>query len=154
MPTAQWSDFAFLSFQNSCQVHESNDPQCLSSLNYVVSYEITNPTAWKIATGIIGGPLKPFPGFMVKGWQLALLLGTPNGSGVAWLLITHVPQFGRKWVDQIHIFGSTSGKLCLAFHIGTPPDAMVPGAGAAPQLETPPPDPDAPKHQTTEVAID
>ena len=32
------------------------------------------------------------------------LLGTPNGSGIAWLLIQHKRQLGWKMVDSVTLF--------------------------------------------------
>lgn len=31
------------------------------------------------------------------------LLGTPNGRGVAWMLIQHKPEFGQKNIPQIMV---------------------------------------------------
>jgi hypothetical protein len=45
-----------------------------------------------------------FPGiswYTDQNEEAAALLGTPNGSGVAWLLIQHKAQLGHKIVDKV-----------------------------------------------------
>ena len=46
--------------------------------------------------------LKPFSGFEVSGGALNIVLGLPNGSGVAWLLIGHVTDLGHQYINVVY----------------------------------------------------
>ena len=112
--------------QKVCQDEQPESHDCLSDLEWVLSYYTTNPTTTDMAELILDSEeeeptLPKWPGHITDAEETAVLLGTPQGAGVAWLLINHSFQFGRKYVDKIHIFGSGSGKLCLAFHIAPAP---------------------------------
>jgi len=67
--------------------------------------------------------------------KVAALLGTPNGVGVAWLLIQHKRQLGNKTVEKVTVdcqdqfTMSDDGTIdpSLVFHIR---DVVAPGAGS------------------------
>ena len=45
------------------------------------------------------------------------LLGTPNGSGIAWLLAQHRKQLGDKAVKKVQLWYSITSAPNLLFHI-------------------------------------
>ena len=52
--------------------------------------------------------------------EAKLLLQTPNGKGVAWLLIQHKMAFGLKCVEKIRVWNALcegKNQPCMLFHI-------------------------------------
>ncbi|KAH7400637.1 hypothetical protein DE146DRAFT_781153 [Phaeosphaeria sp. MPI-PUGE-AT-0046c] len=62
--------------------------------------------------------IPPWPGitFKTDTAEGEALLGTPNGSGVAYMLIEHGEALGHKQVERIFVFDH-DGLLMLLFHI-------------------------------------
>ena len=54
------------------------------------------------------------------GWML-IFIGTPNGLGVAYFLIQHKAELGRKTITKVDVFAHEStfkGRdPCFVFHI-------------------------------------
>ena len=73
-----------------------------------------------------GASLPVWPGFEVTDEDHKIaLIGTPQGSAVAWLLINHVDELLPKHIEQIFVFSSARGKLCIAWFLAPngPPTA-------------------------------
>ena len=96
-----WSDVAYL--QWTSVTDESSD------LRYVIRLNITNERTKAVIGHIMTQPslIDRYPMFPGISWSLyedeevAALLGTPNGIGVAWLLIQHKAQLGHKIVKKV-----------------------------------------------------
>ena len=65
----------------------------------------------------------PWPGLMfpADSDEGKLLLHTPNGKGVAWLLINHKEPFGLKTISAVQIWDASPdrrrSKPCMLFYI-------------------------------------
>ena len=127
-----WSDVAYLQWAKHAK--DSSNLRC------VLRISIKNPTTKAVVQHIMKDTL-------AKGDEsrslrteddpdhVAALLGTPNGVGVAWLLIQHKRQLGLKTVEKVTVHcddKSTMGDdgtvdRSLVFHIR---DVVAPGAGS------------------------
>ncbi|GFF94221.1 hypothetical protein IFM53868_07470 [Aspergillus udagawae] len=102
----QWSDVVFLNWQQECSAAGTS----VSGLKAVIRFSIANTDAGNIIAQVTGGqtiggyknPMVFKPGES----NYNALLGTPNGSGVAWLLINHKAQMGVKTIASISLFRS------------------------------------------------
>ncbi|PWY87094.1 hypothetical protein BO94DRAFT_546336 [Aspergillus sclerotioniger CBS 115572] len=99
----QWSDVVYLNWENQA----GSD---VSELKAVIRFSISNLGAQAVmntVTGgaVIGGYKSPMK-FESGSANYNALLGTPNGSGVAWLLINHKAQLGIKTIKSISLFRS------------------------------------------------
>lgn len=104
----QWSDVAFLAWQNYAQNR-------IKELKYVYQKEIVNGVSNDVIDHILAKrkeKLKAWPGVKISMTEEdgQALLGTPNGCGIAWLLIQHKEQLGVKVPDAVTIFGSMDGR--------------------------------------------
>ena len=46
------------------------------------------------------------------------MIGSPNGYGVAWLLINQAYLVGSRIIDKVHLFlADDETTICFAFHI-------------------------------------
>ncbi|KAF7173943.1 hypothetical protein CNMCM5623_006162 [Aspergillus felis] len=102
----QWSDVAFLNWQQECSATGAS----VSNLKAVIRFSISNTDSGNIIAQVtggetIGGGKKPMV-FEAGNSNFNALLGTPNGSGVAWLLINHKAQMGLKTIASISLFRS------------------------------------------------
>lgn len=100
---AQWSDVVYLNWANQA----GSD---VSGLKAVIRFSISNTGAQAIMDTVTGGATIPGyknPMKFESGTDnYNALLGTPNGSGVAWLLINHKSQLGIKTIKSISLFRS------------------------------------------------
>jgi hypothetical protein len=108
-----WSDVAFLQWK----LHASEK----SELKYVLRYNVLNSVTNFIieAVGYANDcEMLPWPGvsYGTNSEEGQALLGTPNGSSVAYMLIQHKHQLGHKTVDKITVF-ENDFQLMLLFHI-------------------------------------
>jgi hypothetical protein len=108
-----WSDVAFLQWKS----HASED----SELKYVLRFNVTNYTTNFVVEAINAanhGRMLPWPGtdYDAASEEGQALLGTPNGSSVAFMLVQHKQQLGHKTVDKITVF-EQKRELMLLFHI-------------------------------------
>jgi len=108
-----WSDVAFLQW---CMLPSLG--LTVPPLKYVLRACIDNDDTIAVISNILGysaeglwmgdGPLSRmgWPGITIPMDNLdaVALLGTPNGSGVAWLLAQHKPELGHRIVKQVSIF--------------------------------------------------
>ncbi|KAF2125413.1 hypothetical protein P153DRAFT_112702 [Dothidotthia symphoricarpi CBS 119687] len=94
-----WSDMAYL------QCHEN-----VADLKYVLRYRIQNNDTQAIIRHLCGetgpgdGLLWPGVTFRMDEDSGKALLGTPHGSGIAWLLIQHKKQLGHKTLDKVTLY--------------------------------------------------
>ncbi|KAF1959612.1 hypothetical protein CC80DRAFT_501814 [Byssothecium circinans] len=107
-----WSDIAYLQWRSACAEYE-----CKQS----TSCDTPQPQASELNKVLeqIGAELSEWPGVLLKPdcEEAKVLLGSPNGSGVAFLLIDHKAQLGRKTVGGIRIFNDDESYLNLLFEI-------------------------------------
>ncbi|RAK97355.1 uncharacterized protein BO80DRAFT_482409 [Aspergillus ibericus CBS 121593] len=99
---SQWSDVAWLNWAKL-----ADDVTTLRAvIQFSVSNGVSEAVIEKVANGQkIGGykaPLKREAGTE----DFNALLGTPNGFGVAWLLINHKSQLGIKTIKSVSVFRS------------------------------------------------
>jgi hypothetical protein len=67
---------------------------------------------WETIQPLRGGGKTFRPGSL----EYYALLGSPNGSGIAWFFIQHKAQLGIKTLSDITIFGA-DGEGCIYFAI-------------------------------------
>jgi len=108
-----WSDVAFLQWK----LKATED----SELRYVLRYNVLNVLTESVVKSIHTANATetlPWPGTSYSATSLEgqALLGTPNGSSVAYLLIQHKQELGHKTVDKITVFRKDR-ELMLLFHI-------------------------------------
>jgi hypothetical protein len=113
VPLKQWSDVVFLLWQ---RIAGSN----ARGLQHHIQCPISNEDTRRIMRKAIGegdsfsdwDSLSPFQEggrtFRPNSQEYYALLGSPNGFGIAWLLIQHKAQLGVKTVSEITVFGADS----------------------------------------------
>ena len=116
-PLHYWSDIAFLQYLST---FPSPPPQPLP-LNYVLRLGIMNHDTYQVLGNIFAGhglhQCHSWPGltFDIESEEGRAILGTPNGSGVAWMLIQHKAQLGEKKIKKVTVFhASASGDHCIS----------------------------------------
>ncbi|EDU43951.1 conserved hypothetical protein [Pyrenophora tritici-repentis Pt-1C-BFP] len=107
-----WSDIAFLAWTEPVADEEKRG----GDLNYVLRWTITNRDTVVVTSKLLTDyraeeeedeewvPVWPGISFDADSEQAHALLGTPNGSGVAWLLVQHKRQLGHKVVKKVTLF--------------------------------------------------
>jgi hypothetical protein len=109
-----WSDIAFLQWKSLAP------PTEIPELKIVVRYEVLNADTRAVCSTIVASLRKQrqeranpgisyddwlprWPGitFSVDSEDAVALCGTPNGSGVLWLLAQHKAGLGRKTIDKV-----------------------------------------------------
>ncbi|KAJ9306836.1 hypothetical protein DTO217A2_3617 [Paecilomyces variotii] len=106
----RWSDVTFLQWQHMAQGNVQN-------LNHVFRETITNQDTRSIMRRVLGKPdswndwdelhsASRWRSFYPQSDEFNALLYTPNVRGVAWLLIQHKQQLGRRIITQITTFGA------------------------------------------------
>ena len=108
-----WSDVAYLQW-----LSKANEK---SNLRYVLRHNVLNDvTRFAVTYLMLQGRLvvKEWPGttYNAGSVEFNALLGSPNGSGVAYLLIQHRKGLGHKTVDKVTIF-KEKWDIMLLFHI-------------------------------------
>ncbi|KAH6881580.1 hypothetical protein BKA58DRAFT_433361 [Alternaria rosae] len=126
-----WSDVAYLQWAKHTKV--------LSDLRYVMRISIMNTKTKAVVQHIVkDAPVNGDESYSFRidddRDHVAALLGTPNGAGVAWLLIQHKRQLGHKTVNKVTLDCHDKSIMprdntivpSLVFHIR---DLVAPGAG-------------------------
>ncbi|KAF1842229.1 uncharacterized protein K460DRAFT_358868 [Cucurbitaria berberidis CBS 394.84] len=98
-----WSDIAFLQWDLMKKQNADSD------LRYILRYNVVNNLTNSMVDTINlenGTETKAWPGtsYDATSKEGQALLGTPNGSSVAYLLIQHKNQLGHKTVEKITVF--------------------------------------------------
>jgi hypothetical protein len=98
-----WSDVTFLIWKNECDTKGA----AISSLNAVIVDDVTNDKTKSIVNEV-------FPGFLNTGSQppisvgrndeeFNIILGTPNGQGIGFMLAQHRDAFQGKTIKDIRL---------------------------------------------------
>ncbi|KAJ4377931.1 hypothetical protein N0V83_000761 [Neocucurbitaria cava] len=105
-PLVHWSDIAFLQ-------HIASNPNPTippATLKYIVRLTIQNVPTYTILSKILMKhgltQWDTWPGitFDIDSEEGRAILGTPNGSGTAWLLIQHKKQLGDRKIEKVTLF--------------------------------------------------
>jgi hypothetical protein len=119
LPTLRhWSDIAFLQWSLLPSMNLPVPP-----LNYVFRQGIVNQDTLAIISAVVGydcgyqgchgdmieRPRWPGVDFPIDTWEGLALLGTPNGSGVGWLLAQHKRELGHRVVEKVSVLFSDDG---------------------------------------------
>ena len=105
-PLRHWSDVAFLQYLSSFP----EPPVRPIPLNYVFRVQIQNAETSLVLNNIISKhgtfTFEFWPGitFGMDTEEGKAILGTPNGCGVAWMLIQHKKAFGEKNIEKVTLF--------------------------------------------------
>lgn len=120
VPLQSWADLAFIAWADACK----GDETCIRRLNTVVKCNTTSKVTDRIATGVLRGKdsWESYPGKTFKNGseELAAILATPIGRGVAWLLLTHRKQLGWKYIEAVDLWSERvqdSQQHFYTFHI-------------------------------------
>jgi hypothetical protein len=93
----------FVEWQTQAQIRDVN----IKGLKGVFQMEIANADTIFVIKILNGGEeLLPWPGlaFKMSDERGQAMLGTPNGLGVAWLLITHKSQFAGRTIESVRVW--------------------------------------------------
>jgi hypothetical protein len=119
----RWSDVAFLQWK------DLSVDGVVPNLKFVgrvfIHNDITRTVLKTVLANIrrkksVGDEHLPqWPGvtFTMESDEGKALLGTPNGSGVAWLLAQHKKELGHKIVDRVRLWYEGKGPANLLFHL-------------------------------------
>jgi hypothetical protein len=105
-PLQHWSEVAFLQYLSTFAFPP---PQPLP-LKAVFRVQIQNVETYTLLQKVIEkhghDTYLEWPGvsFEAESEEGRAILGTPNGSGVAWMLVQHKKQFGGKSVERVNLF--------------------------------------------------
>lgn len=105
-PLRHWSDVAFLQYLSSFP----EPPVRPIPLNYVFRVQIQNAETSLVLNNIISKhgtfTFEFWPGitFGMDTEEGKAILGTPNGAGVAWMLVQHRKALGEKRIEKVTLF--------------------------------------------------
>lgn len=123
---SNWSDAAFTQWRAECSHYEAETGLPASELSNVFQHWIINDDTQALMTEVVQNKCSDLLDESARITVAAdspegrLLLASPNGAGVAYLLIQHKDQLGHKVVDRISIYPiRNDGDLAfgLLFHI-------------------------------------
>lgn len=114
----KWSDVVWLDWLNICNTANINP----NSIQYFFRYNIINTTGTQdIINQAIGGAgnLHVWPGTKIVTTEAngQALLGSAHGYGIVYFLMQHQAALGRKTVDYVTAFKTTTGDYSLMFHV-------------------------------------
>lgn len=107
-----WSDIAFLQWAMRTELQ--------FDLKFVLQYNVLNEPTLAVVDEIVSLDLQlEWPGvtFDTRSLEGQALIGTPNGVGVAYLLIQHKRKLGHKMISAVTIFHPKGYSWVLLFHI-------------------------------------
>ncbi|KAK7928507.1 hypothetical protein PG985_005505 [Apiospora marii] len=135
----RWSDVAFAQWMDACATKSGH----VRNLNYFIRSWITNKETVEIVNQAVINKFGPSP--TIGKWNTGRLsfaqgeegfdsiLGSPNGRGCAWFLISHKGALGERTITQIDVFTGVlaytvvgtayneetvqASKLFLLFHV-------------------------------------
>ncbi|KAF2243987.1 hypothetical protein BU26DRAFT_569871 [Trematosphaeria pertusa] len=122
-----YSDITFLQWYGS---HGSDNREAAQNIKFVFQTPIENADTKAIITQALfkaGKELRPWPGvtFSMHTDEGKALLGSPNGAGVAFMLIQHQQQLGRKTIARVTVFQDDGAKQprppSMVFHVTDAP---------------------------------
>jgi len=109
---ARWSDVAFLAYQEQCRLTD----QPVANLRYILQSKVVNKRTYQAIREILqrSNPLQPSTAemwcleFSVDKPEAKALIATPNGYGIAWLLLRHRRQLGWKGITKVTVLVNAS----------------------------------------------
>jgi hypothetical protein len=124
-----WSDIAFLQWSSLLSAPR------ITPLRYILRANVQNADTLAVISHVLGydasvrrymperaqRPRWPGKMFAVDSWDAQALLGTPNGSGVAWLVKQHGEELGCGEVRWVNVFFTNCEdweKVNLLFGLG------------------------------------
>lgn len=135
---SHWSDAAFVQWRNECRMYESQTGSPASEIRYIFRCEIVNELTISVIKSILDEQRNLMDKNISSDKRSILdehqkmvdksissencytvsantpqgqaLLGSPNGAGVAYLLIQHKDQLGIRTIDHIDIFSAYYGE--------------------------------------------
>lgn len=102
VPLQTWEDVTFLEWQRRAE-------EDVHKLRYLWALHILDPTTQSIINKALqdrGAKLVPWPGYMFH-WgspEGRALLASPVGRDIAWMMIRHKTQLGRKVFLHVSVF--------------------------------------------------
>ncbi|QYT04593.1 hypothetical protein H0G86_011495 [Trichoderma simmonsii] len=132
----RWSDAAWMQWVKACDDAEFND---VSNVKYIFRASVENKTSLDLLFQALREKYSDSPTIPPIGvWknrltldvvqnprQFYAVLGSPNGSGVAYLLMTHKGSLGVKTVNKVDIFTGTTPFTVPSDGIGEAPTASI-----------------------------
>lgn len=138
----QWSDGAFMEWENACSLAGGS----VSNVKYIFRSWITNQLTQELVFQALRNAYGGSPTIGVWANRLTLtesdnptefhaVLGSPNGAGSAYFLLTHKGKLGIKTINKVDVFvptipftvtGTTGGgiantaKIMLLFYVDSP----------------------------------
>ncbi|KAH3998737.1 hypothetical protein HBI38_094300 [Parastagonospora nodorum] len=101
-----WSDVAYMQWLEACD-QTASEPD---SIRYVFRLRVMNPTTTAVVQRVMAnrghGTFTSYPGetFDIDSEEGKAILGTPNGVGVAWLLIQRKRELGHETIKDVTVF--------------------------------------------------
>ncbi|KAF2094776.1 hypothetical protein NA57DRAFT_79945 [Rhizodiscina lignyota] len=115
-----WSDIVFLEWQRLAQDHITN-------INLIVRCGITDKITLAAARRVVEESGNQYGYFNeakdspIEDESAKALLGTPNGEGVAWLLLNHKSRLGCKEVKRVRVFADDTEETDLEMTVNFTP---------------------------------
>ncbi|KAF9885830.1 hypothetical protein FE257_012302 [Aspergillus nanangensis] len=99
-PLSKLSDVYYLFWK------ELSTNKNVKNLKYFFRHHVINTQSKRIALEVAGGAIPEWPGvsYDMSTDQGKAILGTPNGSGVAFFLINHKPELGVRVPTKVTLF--------------------------------------------------
>lgn len=124
-PLTYWSDIVYLQMRRAYDMRQTSTSGLeLRPPRWILQDDVKNRETiavicWIVGLDFRGGQSRPVPPpsyddrngpiLLEPGKEgFAAILGSPNGRGIAWLLIQHADVFGRKEVKRIRIWKAQS----------------------------------------------
>ena len=117
---SHWSDVAFLQWRSESRRYESQTGSLAPPIRYIFRCQIVNKKTRKVIENIVDEKRKAADQdtniqvcytVSTSTPEGKALLATPNGAGVAYLLIQHKEQLGVKTITEIDIFLSSREEI-------------------------------------------
>ncbi|KAJ4857103.1 hypothetical protein T069G_08000 [Trichoderma breve] len=132
----RWSDAAWMQWVKACNDADFDD---VSNVKYIFRATVVNPSSLDLLFQALREKYSDSPTIPPIGvWknrltldvaenprQFYAVLGSPNGSGVAYLLMTHKGALGVKTVNKVDIFTGTTPFTIPSDGIGKADSATI-----------------------------
>ncbi|KAF1984676.1 hypothetical protein K402DRAFT_455568 [Aulographum hederae CBS 113979] len=105
-----WSDVTFLEWEHQCQLAGTS----VKDLRFVQRSSVVNIKSRRVAKTALAFLQRSYEKFDLSPEMsmdldaAAAILGTPNGKGVAWLLLQHKQQFGPRFIQGVTVYKGDS----------------------------------------------
>lgn len=115
-PLQTWADTTFLQWADACK----GDDNCVKGLKTIAKCHTESNATNRIGVQALGGTGKwavwPGQSFNKSSQQFAAIMGTAHGRGVAWLLLTHRKQLGKKYISGIDLWSGKDQDSSLNYY--------------------------------------